>query len=308
MVRQIKYTVEHIICFLLFFILFFFIPDMVCVGQNVPAKSVLIKGLEAYKNGDWTSAIFLLRQSLSLKEDDSPETLYMLIMSELYSAEYKSALSDCDVYISRYPESCYISYVEYEKGRTAYYLGDYNRAVLLLSDFCHRYPGHEMYVSALFWMAEAFYAGYNYDQAKALYERIVTDFPLDAKAAEAQYRIETVEQRRREEKLIYLLKMTGEEYLSAKEEYEKQLKTYKTEGLVGLQRELKTEQDKSSALAAALEEQKKKNAELQSTVDSLQTASAGIRQQEPPEKNSDILELKKKAREIQSLMNSNAEE
>jgi hypothetical protein len=46
----------------------------------------------------------------------------------------------------------------------------------------------------------------------------------------SQYRIESIAQRSREEKLLYLLKQTGEEYLAAKEDYERQLKLYNAEG------------------------------------------------------------------------------
>ena len=63
----------------------------------------------------------------------------------------------------------------------------------------------------------------------SLYERILNEFPDDPKASAAQYRIETINQRSREEKLLYLLRETGEEYLSAKEAYERQLKLYSSE-------------------------------------------------------------------------------
>lgn len=312
MASQIKRLPGMILGLLAAVCMFFCAEPRIYAAETAGTRTVLVKGLEAYKKGDWNTAVFLLRQCILLKENSSPEVLYILIMSEMHDGEYTDASAHCDLFLSLYPDSSYRSYVEYQRGRTSYYNGDYNRAVLLLSDFCHEYPEHEMYASALYWIAEAFYAGYNYDPAKALFERIVTDFPLDAKAAEAQYRIEAIDQRHREEKLIYLLRMTGEEYLSAKEEYEKQLKEYKTEGLVGLQRQLKEEQDKNAAAAAALEDQKHKNAELQSTIDALHSAAVSAPAAAAPESslgnNSDLLELKRKAREIQSLMTSHAEE
>ena len=43
--------------------------------------------------------------------------------------------------------------------------------------------------------------------------------------------MESIAQRSREEKLLYLLKQTGEEYLAAKEDYEKQLKLYNSDAI-----------------------------------------------------------------------------
>ena len=62
------------------------------------------------------------------------------------------------------------------------------------------------------------------------------------------------------------------------------------------------EKDINTALASALEEQKNKNAELQETVDSLLRSldSAG----KVPAVNTDILFLKRKAEEIEKLMNN----
>ena len=148
----------------------------------------------------------------------------MLITAEMYAGEYKSAYQDCEVFLKDFPDSPYLSYIMYHKGRALFCLGEYERSVIQLSDFCHYYPDHEMYASALFWVAEAFFTAYNYSDAEILYSRVVSEFPDDVKAAAAQYRIETIAQNAREEKLLYLLKETGEEYLAAKEEYERQLK------------------------------------------------------------------------------------
>lgn len=211
----------------------------------------LLQGYESYRNGDWTSAMFFLRKAVSVPANSTDETWYMLIMSEMYAGEYKTAQSDCDQFGSLFSLSRYMPLIQYQKGRALHYNGQNEQAVLVLSDFCHQNSGSELYASALYWIAESFYAEYNYDSARALYERIVADFPADAKAPDAQYRIETIDQRGREEKLLYLLKVTGEEYLASKEEYERQLKQYKTEDMMGVRRQLA----ESQARVAELEKQ-----------------------------------------------------
>ena len=192
-------------------------------GQNI-ASAAFLQGTDAFKSGEWMSAVFMLRRAVSYPENCNSDTWYMLITAEMYAGEYKSAYQDCEMFLKDFPDSPYLSYIMYHKGRALFCLGEYERSVIQLSDFCHYYPDHEMYASALFWVAESFFAAYNYSDAEILYSRVVSEFPDDAKAAAAQYRIETIAQNAREEKLLYLLKETGEEYLAAKEEYERQLK------------------------------------------------------------------------------------
>lgn len=201
-------------------------------------KSSLVQGFEAYRNGDWGSATLFLRKAVSEPGMASEEAWYMLIMSQMYNEDYASVVTDGDRFIDRYPESSLVPYVTYQKGRALHFLGQNDSAVLSLSDFCHQYPGHEMYSSALYWLAECFFDDFSFDTARSLYERIVSDYPNSSKATEAQVRLDVIAQREREQKLLYLLKMTGEEYLSSRENYEKQLREYQTEDMVGLRREL----------------------------------------------------------------------
>lgn len=278
----------------------FFLMPVSSGAETQVSNDAAAQGFEAFRAGDWNAAVFLLKKAVSLNHDVSPDTLYMLIMAEMHDEDYSGAITDSDSFLSLYETSQYAPYVNYQKGRALYYLGDYDSAILLLSDFCHENPENEMYASALFWIAESFYTACRYEIARGLYERIVADFPSDAKVPEAEYRIETIDQRSREEKLLYLLKMTGEEYLAAKENYEKQLKEYKTEGLVGVQRQLKSEKDKNAALTAENESLQIRNSELQNLVDALQNSAAAAASE--PKENSDILNLKRKADEIENLM------
>lgn len=288
------------IIFILLAVSFFFSSYAESVS-SVAEKDSAAQGYEAYRAGDWNTAVFLLRKAVSLNSNPASDTLYMLIMAEMHNQDYTGALADTDVFLTKYKDSLYVPYVQYQKGRASYYTGDYDAAVLLLSDFCHENPQNEMYASALFWMAESFYTACRYETARNLYERIVTDFASDAKAPESQYRIETIDQRAREEKLLYLLKKTGEEYLAAKENYEKQLKEYQAEGLVGIQRQLKSEQDKNAALTVENESLKQMNSELKNNVEVFQKSAAGNKDSAA---NRDILLLKQKAGEVEDLMKS----
>ena len=155
-----------------------------------------------------------------------------------------------------------------------------------------------MYASSLFWIGESFYACYQYNEAKSMYQRIVSEYPDDTKAPASQYRIETINQRDREEKLLYLLKQTGEEYLFAKEEYEKQLKVYASET--------------GSGTRAKLYEAQKRNAELEEKYRELEQELQRIKGmaienevtvEASAENDNELLQmLKAKAEETRSLL------
>lgn len=203
-------------------------------AEENPAREILGAAYNAYRDADYPSAVMLFRKALSDPQNESDSSLYMLIMAGMHSRSYKAAYADMAYFLQNYPNSEYAPLVQYQQGRSLYHLGEYDKAVLALSDFCHQNPKSQMYPSALFWIAECFYSGYNFEQARPLYERIVDEFPKDAKAIEAKYRLDALNQRLREEKLLYLLQQTGESYLSSKENYEKALRRYELENALGV--------------------------------------------------------------------------
>lgn len=204
-------------------LLLFFIASPIFANDTNSAV-FYSEGCSAFSRGEWDSAVFLLRQTVSDPAFNTADANYMLITAEIYAGDEKSALSDCDEYLNSFPNSFYYSRIQYTKGKLLYKLKEYEKAIITLSDFCHKNQNSELYPSALFYIAESLYADYKYEEAEAIYERIVKEYPDTEKVSASQYRLESIAQRSREEKLLYLLKQTGEEYLSAKEDYEKQLK------------------------------------------------------------------------------------
>lgn len=214
-------------------------------------------------------------------------------MSEMYAENYTSVLADCGTFLSSFPESPLAAYVQYQKGRTLHFLGQNEDAVLVLSDFCHQNPSNEMYPSALYWMAECFYADYNFETARTMYEKIVTSYPDDAKAAEAANKLDMISQREREQKLLYLLKVTSEEYLSSRENYEKQIKQYQTEDTLNLRKQLKAANARIAELESAASE----------TLTAAKKATQSSQQEDP-----DVVALKAKAALLQQLLDKSTRE
>ena len=262
------------------------------------ASTAFVQGAKAFGAGEWMSSIFLLRKAVSYSENNNAETWYMLITAEMYAGEYKNAFQDCESYLRDFSDSPYVSHVIYHKGRALFCMGEYEKSVLTLSDFCHQYQDHEMYPSALYWIAESFFAGYNYDEARQLYETVVNEYPDDAKAVASQYRIETIAQSSREEKLLYLLKETGEEYLAAKEEYERQLRLAGAENSGDVRRRIIDLQKKISDLEKNVSDLNKANSELQLKLDEELAKNAEIKK----ENNAMISELKRRASFAQELL------
>lgn len=226
-------------------------------------QSAFLEGCVAYSQGDWNSSVFLLKKAVAYPESASADAYYMLITAELNSENEADALDDCNTFLLNYPDSSYSPRVQYTKGKILYSLGEYEKAIIALSDFCHQYPKDDMYSYALFYIGESFYAVYKYEDAAEIYARIVSDYPDSEKCVAAQYRIESISQRSREEKLLYLLKQTGEEYLSAKEDYEKQIRMYNSDTIATTRKKLQDSQ--------------KKNEELENQINDLESQIASLR-------------------------------
>ena len=226
------------------------------------SSSAYIEACKAFSRGEWSSAQILLRKAVAYPQNNNADTNYMLITSEIYAGDDAQALKDSEAFLRSYPSSIYSPRVQYMRGKLLYNLGEYEKAIIVLSDFCHQYENSELYPSALFYIAESLYSGYKYDEAEALYEKIIVQYPDSDKVSASQYRMESIAQRSREEKLLYLLKQTGEEYLAAKEDYEKQLRLYNSEAINSTRERLADAQLKNQELEEQIRELENQIAEL----------------------------------------------
>ncbi len=261
--------------------------DTGVAGQS---GNALVSGLESYRNKDWVSSTIFLRRAVSENKNIGAEVLYMLVMSEMYSGDYESAIIDCDTFLSSYPASSLIHNIQYQKGRALHYTGQNDQSVLVLSDFCHQNPKSKMYPSALYWIAECFYEDYNFDTARGLYEQIVNDYPDNKKAVDAKFKLDAIAQREREQKLLMLLKETGEEYVSSRESYERQAKEYEGQDVASLRKQL----NEANARIAELEKVPAVPA-VMPTNDAVLKKRKGI-------SSNELLNLKIRAAQLQRLL------
>ncbi|MCQ2247855.1 MAG: tetratricopeptide repeat protein [Treponema sp.] len=274
--------------------------------EEVSARSVadsFVQGLSSYKNGQWKDAQLFLRQAVSDPRYSNDSNWYMIIMSQIYLEEYADAINDCSMFMENYPDSPLLSAVEYQKGRAYHCIGQNDNSVMALSGFCNQYPDSNMYSSALFWIAECFYDEFDYDTSRALYERIVADFPESAKRGDAEFKLSLIAQHDREQKLLFLLKMTGEEYLNSRENYEKQLRMSQNDDSKELRRQLNSANARVRELEGARPAAYEKTAVFEGTevtVSNSAEESSGAGEKR-------VLSLKSKAAMIQKLLDDNGE-
>ena len=294
----------------------------------------LVYGLEAYKNKDWSNALFFLRKASGVKESSSEEVWLLMILTEMHVSDYYAVLRDADVFSRRFPSSRYIPHIEYQIQLARFGLGLYEESAEGFSAFAATYSEHPLLPSALFWAGESLYRQYEYARSLPLYKRVVDEYPESSKYAESVYRIELLKQREREEKLLYLLRVTGEEAASAREDYERQVKLLQGEEALSLKRNVQKLEEKLAALQTSYEESRQQNEALNTRVNELisenaqltsealkasealqttqaaqdarkeaaQNASESAQQKSLSEQDKMLIELKKKAKELEKLL------
>ena len=236
----------------------------------------LVYGLEAYKNKDWSNALFFLRKAAGVKESSSEEVWLLMILTEMHVGDYYAVLRDADIFSRRFSASPYIPNIAYQVQLARFGLGLYEESAQGFSAFASNYPDHPLLPSALFWAGESFFRQYEYARALPLYKRVADEYPESPKHAESVYRIELLKQREREEKLLYLLRVTGEEAASAREDYERQIKLLQGEEALSLKRNMQKLEEQLAVLQNSYEESRTQNEALNARVNELISENAQL--------------------------------
>ncbi len=208
----------------------------------------LIQGLEAYRVGDWDDALFFLKRTSDFQELTSDSVWFFVIMSEINLGDYAAALRDGTTFLRQFSNSVYIPEMTYQTLYASYELDMYENAISGFTQFIQTYPDHDFVSLSIFYTGEALYNVFEYDRAQAMYNRVINEYPDSKKYDDSIFRLELLEQREREEKLLYLLRVTGEEAVAAKEDYERQLKLLEGEESILLRKRLEELEEINSRL------------------------------------------------------------
>ncbi len=281
--------------------------------QVQPFGEDFVQGLEAYRVGEWDDALFFLKRTSQFQNATSDAVWYFVIMAEVHIGDYTAVLRDGTMFLSIFNNSSYTAEITYQTLYASFEQGLYNQSVSGFASFIQDYPNHAMIPNALYFTGEALYNVYEFTKAKTYYDTIIVNYPNSDKYDSALFRIELLKQREREEKLLYLLRVTGEEAVAAKEDYERQIKQLQSEESLLLSKRVQELEQDIGRLQVEKQELVIQNETLKNTVQDLNTVIAEnakkvvepeIIEPEPEtQDNSDLISsLSEKAIELEKLL------
>jgi tetratricopeptide (TPR) repeat protein len=193
------------------------------------------EGLTAFERGEY----FLgYRQFTRLVEEEPfyyyrANAVFWQAKSLYMMGDYVQAGSLLDQYLINWADNSYYEEALYLVGKNYYSQANYQSALEAFIRFSEEYGGSSWYSHALYWMGESLYGLGHIEEASQLYNRIIEEFPDSPKKEAARYRNALIEIKKREEKLLELLKWSHEEFLKSGQDssmekavYEEALKAY----------------------------------------------------------------------------------
>jgi tetratricopeptide (TPR) repeat protein len=185
-------------------------------------------GIDSFRNGQYDKAILHLHNVI-LDSSAGPEkpAAYLLI-AKAYMAigRLDDAERNVEFYLATYEKEPDYQEALYQKGRLLFLQEDYENAVKSLQGFITAWPKSPFVPSAWFWVGESLYGLGRLDDARAMYQKIVSDYPTSIKVEAAQYKLALIQLQRKEVELSKLLKWSHEDFLKSMEEYQNREKTY----------------------------------------------------------------------------------
>ena len=154
------------------------------------------------------------------------EGAYWAAMTHLAAGDAAAAEKAIETFLASFPGHARVPDLLYQRGRAAFLLKDYERAVRSLQSYLGAYPQGEQAVAAVFWSAESLYALGRLAEAEKLYKTIVERHPDNVKVEASKYRIALIQFKYREDELLTLLKWSHEETLRTIEEFQRREKAY----------------------------------------------------------------------------------
>ena len=185
-------------------------------------------GIDQFRNGQYDRAILLFHNVIldPAAGDQKATAYFMIAKSYLAVGKLDDAERNLEFYLATYPAAPDYEEAVYQKGRLLFLQEEYQNAIQVLQGFIKDHPKSSFVSSAWFWVGESLYALGMLDDAQAVYQKILTDFPASVKVEAAGYKLSLIQMRRREVELTKLLKFSHEELLRSVQEYQNREKAY----------------------------------------------------------------------------------
>ncbi|HEY9595923.1 MAG TPA: tetratricopeptide repeat protein [Spirochaetia bacterium] len=247
-------------------------PFLLAAQSKTGPAADLRDGIDQFRAGQYEKEILLLHNVIMDPSADAQKPAAYLLIAKAYMAtgSLVEAARNLEYFIATYPSSADLPEALYQKCRLLFMQEDFEGSLQAAQSFISQFPGSPFVPSAWFWAAESLYGLGRLDDAMAIYNKIVKDFPTSAKVEASQYKISLIQLGRREAELTRLLKWSHEDFLRAVEEYQNRERAY--------EQAIQTYQKRIAA--ASPEDAKKTIADLQAQL-AAKTAEAGRTSAQP---------------------------
>jgi tetratricopeptide (TPR) repeat protein len=190
-------------------------------------------GAQLYNLGRFTEATAEFRnaQEAAVTLDEWSRAIYWVILSELGSTDYGSAIRDMDELEKHAPNSSYNRDMTYHRGRVYFNQGFFDNALILFRRFIDSVTDDDKESSdrraaAYFWTGETLFHMGRFDEAESFYGWVVTRYPASPKLEVSTYRMDLIKQKKIEAELLALLQWSHEESLRTSEDFQRKIRTY----------------------------------------------------------------------------------
>jgi tetratricopeptide (TPR) repeat protein len=190
-------------------------------------------GSQLYNLGRFydATAEFRNAQEAAVTLDEWSRALYWVILSELGSTDYGSAIRDMDELEKHAPNSSYNRDMTYHRGRVYFNQGFFDNALILFRRFIDAVTDEDRESSdrraaAYFWTGETLFHMGRFDEAESFYGWVVTRYPGCPKYDVSTYRMDLIKQKKIEAELLALLQWSHEESLRTSEDFQRKIRTY----------------------------------------------------------------------------------
>jgi len=217
-------------------------------------ESILRRGIEQYKNSDFSYAIYDFRE-ITLDDDYSAyhgDAYFWIAKSFIALNQLEDAEKNLEYFLLKYPGNPNYPEGFYQKGRLLYLQREYQKSIQAFYSFIESYPDNPYIPNSYYWIGESLYQFGQVEKALTIFKHLVSSYPFSYKIEAAKYRISLINLEKRERELLKFLKWSHEESLKTLEEFQIREKTYE-QALSAYQKKLaKFAEEGSSSQVEAL--------------------------------------------------------
>jgi TolA-binding protein len=186
------------------------------------------RGLEKFQAGDYQGALYDFRETLldSRLGGYHGSAYFWIGKSYLGLENPRPARDNLALFLENYPDHPLTEEARYQMGRTLHLLSDHQEAILWLSQFINDYPESGFIPNSYFWIGESLFSLGYYGESERIFQKVRQDFPESYKAEAAGYRLALIEMAYRERVLLNLVKLSHEQTMREREDYQRRLRSY----------------------------------------------------------------------------------